>query len=95
MYMYTLQLTWLNPTESQYNIQWDDQMCPGGSKKLFAKAYKEALTPQEQEQLIAEFKSDVKLVYRVGLTPQKVCVCVCVAYPCTYMHSSNKKALSS
>ena len=49
-------------------------MCPGGSKKLFAKAYKEALIPQEQEQLIAEFKSDVKLVYHVGLTPQKVCM---------------------
>lgn len=67
-----IQLTWLNPTESQYNIQWDDQMCPGGSRKLFAKAYKEALTVSEQEELIQEFKSDVKLVYRVGLTPQKV-----------------------
>ena len=74
LYVCVLQLTWLNPTESQYNIQWDDQMCPGGSKKLFAKAYKEALIPQEQEQLIAEFKSDVKLVYHVGLTPQKVCM---------------------
>lgn len=67
-----VQLTWLNPTESQYNIQWDDQMCPGGSRKLFAKAYKEALTPSEQEELIQEFKSDIKLVFRVGLTPQKV-----------------------
>lgn len=47
-------------------------MCPGGSRKLFAKAYKEALIVQEQEELIAEFKADVKLVYRVGLTPQKV-----------------------
>lgn len=47
-------------------------MCPGGSKKLFAKAYKEALTVSEQEELIGEFKSDVKLVYHVGLTPQKV-----------------------
>ena len=65
-------MTWLNPTESQYDIQWDDQMCPGGAKQLFAKAYKEVLTPQEQEQLIAEFSSDPKLVYRVGLTPQKV-----------------------
>jgi hypothetical protein len=67
-----VQLTWLNPTESQYNIQWDDQMCPGGSRKLFSKAYKEALTVAEQEELIGEFKSDVKLVYHVGLTPQKV-----------------------
>ena len=65
-------MTWLNPTESQYNIQWDDQMCPGDSRKLFAKAYKESLTPQEQEELIGEFKHDVKLVYHVGLTPQKV-----------------------
>ena len=68
----SIQLSWLNPTESQYSIQWDDQMCPGGSRKLFAKAFKEALTPPEQEDLIQEFKSDAKLVYRVGLTPQKV-----------------------
>lgn len=47
-------------------------MCPGGSRKLFAKAFKEALTVPEQEELIQEFKSDVKLVYHVGLTPQKV-----------------------
>ena len=47
-------------------------MCPGGSRKLFYKAFKEALTPPEQEELIQEFKSDIKLVYHVGLTPQKV-----------------------
>lgn len=47
-----VQVAWLNPTESHYSIQWDDQMCAAGSseaRKLFAKAFKEALTPPEQQ----------------------------------------------
>ena len=42
------------------------------SRKLFAKACKEALTISEQQILTGQFQSDPKLVYHVGLTPQKV-----------------------
>lgn len=71
------QVTWLNPTESQYPIQWDTQMCPNGSaeiKALFEKACKDSLAPSEQQQLSLCFEADPRLVQAVGLTPQKVTV---------------------
>lgn len=58
-------------------------------RKLFTKASNEALTPAEQQNLSTSLEADPKLVYQIGLTPQKViillslavsfpCVCVCV-----------------
>lgn len=71
------EVMWLNPTESQYSIQWDNQMCQVESpkaeaRKLLAKAYKEALTVPEQQSLQTQFEEDPELIYHIGLTPQKL-----------------------
>ena len=70
-----VQVMWLNPSESQYSIKWDPLMCAStGSeiRKLFSKACTEALNPSEQQVLSLQLESDPKLVYQIGLTPQKV-----------------------
>lgn len=41
-------------------------------RKLFSKACKEALNPSEQQTLSSQLETDPKLVYQIGLTPQKV-----------------------
>ena len=41
-------------------------------RRLFLKAYKEPLTPVEQQHLSTYLEADPKLVYHIGLTPQKV-----------------------
>lgn len=73
--MFSCQVTWLNPTESQHSIQWDTEMCAAGgseTKALFEKACKDALYPPEQQLLSRAFESDHRLVHSVGLTPAKV-----------------------
>lgn len=66
---------WLNPSESQYSVKWDPLLCTSTNleiSKLFSKACKEALSPAEQHSLSTHLEADPKLVYHIGLTPQKV-----------------------
>ena len=79
-----MQVMWLNPSESQYSIKWDPLMCASTSsetRKLFSKACKEALSTAEQQSLSSCMEADPKLVYHIGLTPQKVSI----------IHSSESK----
>lgn len=75
LYVCEDEVTWLNPSGTQYSILWDDQMCVGGTtelKRLISKAQKEALTPAEEQILTSKLESDPKVVYQIGLNPQKL-----------------------
>ncbi|XP_054277880.1 CCR4-NOT transcription complex subunit 11 [Macrosteles quadrilineatus] len=72
------ELVWLNmvsPSEHQAAMDvtacvWN---CAGvEAKKLMVKAFKSALTLQQQQHLLAELDNDPKLVYHIGLTPNKL-----------------------
>jgi len=68
-------IIWLNPDE-EHDILWDHTMCleVGGSeiRELMAKAFKGALPPDQQKQVIKELDENPKLVYHCGLTPKKL-----------------------
>ncbi|XP_018912627.1 CCR4-NOT transcription complex subunit 11 [Bemisia tabaci] len=72
------ELTWLNPDEPpQYKIAYDVTMCVSNSagleaRTLMTRAYKSALTLQQQQHLLAELTNDPKLVYHIGFTPNKL-----------------------
>lgn len=42
--------------------------------QLMAKAFNTSLTLQQQQEVLAEFENDPNFVYRIGLTPSKVCI---------------------
>lgn len=68
----------MNPDEPpQYKIAYDVTMCVSNSagleaRTLMTRAYKSALTLQQQQHLLAELTNDPKLVYHIGFTPNKV-----------------------
>lgn len=79
-------MVWLNmvsPAEHQVALDvtacvWN---CAGvEAKKLMVKAFKSALTLQQQQHLLAELDNDPKLVYHIGLTPSKVSSTFTTAY---------------
>lgn len=56
------------------------------ARQLMTKAYKSALTLQQQQQLLTELDNDNKLVYHVGLTPSKVNERCYLHYKLFYTH---------
>lgn len=68
----------MNPTNPrEHTVSYDTTMCVPDTgtqeaRLLMAKAYKAALTLQQQNHLTSELENNDKLVYHIGLTPQKV-----------------------
>lgn len=65
------------PTETEHKVTWDQGMCANSSagaevRRLLVKATKGPLTPQQQQQILQQLEHDPKLIYHVGLSPQKV-----------------------
>ncbi|KAI3796842.1 hypothetical protein L1987_39528 [Smallanthus sonchifolius] len=70
------ELVWVNP-DNTHEPLWDLRMCADTSRgaavrDLIVKALKGPLAPSQQEQVLLELTSDLKLVYHCGLTPRKL-----------------------
>ncbi|KAK9751765.1 CCR4-NOT transcription complex subunit 11 [Popillia japonica] len=69
---------WMNViNRKEHIIAYDMTMCVPNMagqevRQLLTKAYKSALTLQQQQQLLTELENDSKLVYHIGLTPSKL-----------------------
>ncbi|XP_044265183.1 CCR4-NOT transcription complex subunit 11 [Tribolium madens] len=72
------EMVWLNPTNiKEHTVAYDVTMCVPDTagqeaRLLMNKAYKSALSLQQQQQLLGELENDSKLVYHIGLTPSKL-----------------------
>nr|XP_022913843.1 CCR4-NOT transcription complex subunit 11 [Onthophagus taurus] len=72
------EMVWLNiRNPKEHTIAYDTTMCVPNIagqeiRQLMNKAYKSALTIQQQQQLLTELQNDSKLVYHIGLTPSKL-----------------------
>lgn len=69
---------WFNMTHpTRHQIIYDATMCVPNmagqeARHLLTKAYKSALSLQQQTRLVKELDNDPKLVYHIGLTPAKL-----------------------
>ncbi|KAF5303630.1 hypothetical protein FQA39_LY09877 [Lamprigera yunnana] len=69
---------WMNViSPKEHTIAYDTTMCIPNmagqeARQLMTKAYKAALSLQQQQQLLNELDNDSKLVYHIGLTPLKL-----------------------
>jgi len=68
---------WISPTETTHQLLWDSSMCVDNSqgsevRTLMKKACKTSLGVPQQQFVLAEISKDPKLVYHIGLTPQKL-----------------------
>ncbi|GJQ65941.1 hypothetical protein Trydic_g4039 [Trypoxylus dichotomus] len=69
---------WMNVlNRKEHAVAYDTTMCVPNMagqevRQLLTKAYKSALTLQQQQQLLTELENDSKLVYHIGLTPSKL-----------------------
>ncbi|XP_067001216.1 CCR4-NOT transcription complex subunit 11 [Anabrus simplex] len=72
------ELVWLNISSPiEHKVAYDVTMCVSNcegveAKRLMARAFKGALTVQQQQHLRAVLDNDPKLVYHIGLTPSKL-----------------------
>lgn len=66
------ELVWMNPVVERHDITWDASMCTTQSagtevRRLMARAFKAALTLQQQDSLLDALNKDPKLVYHIGM----------------------------
>ncbi|CAH1175759.1 unnamed protein product [Phaedon cochleariae] len=71
------ELVWFNSSApKEHNVCYDTTMCVPDAgyeaRQLMNKAYKSALSIQQQQQLLGELENDSKLVYHIGLSPNKL-----------------------
>ncbi|XP_057374106.1 CCR4-NOT transcription complex subunit 11-like [Daphnia carinata] len=72
------ELVWLDPIgESDYMIAYDTTVCiPRGAgseaRRLISQAFTGSLTLLQQNRLLSELERDSRLVYHVGITPNKL-----------------------
>ncbi|KAK7099271.1 CCR4-NOT transcription complex subunit 11-like [Littorina saxatilis] len=71
------EMVWMVPSDNEHKITWDSAMCANSSasaevRRLLVKATKGALTPAQCNQICSQLKSDPKLIYHVGISPQKL-----------------------
>lgn len=72
------ELVWLDPVgEADYVIAYDTTVCmPRGAgseaRRLISQAFTGSLTLLQQNRLLSELERDSRLVYHVGITPNKV-----------------------
>lgn len=72
-----LHIVWLKMENSLEHLMLDEPACVWNpaeveAKKLMVEAFKSALTQQQQQHLMSELNKNPKLVYHIGLTPNKV-----------------------
>jgi len=67
------EVIWLEP-EFQHDILWDysEPTRTSEVRDLMTKAFKGALTQQQQQQLLSQLEADPKLVHHCGLTPKRL-----------------------
>jgi hypothetical protein len=77
LHVSSIEATWMNPTDGQYDVQWDFNMCQSSTAdsdvvKLMTRACSEVLPTAQQESLAKKIQSDPNIVYHSGLVPAKL-----------------------
>lgn len=72
-----LETIWMNPPEVDHKPIWDHSMGVDNTRgmevrTMMKKAFISSLGLQQQQFVLAEIEKDSKLVYHIGLTPEKV-----------------------